>query len=1461
MNRFHRVSMGLLHAFVVEGVVLIAGCGREEGPQAVPPEPGKAVQTAVEIEKEISLPTRPAELAGIVREDASREARLAALARIEAEPLLAELVEDGADVEARRIAWSKIQDPVLLARLEPWVNAEAAMAVEDPALISKLATRAWLAPIRKIAVERCEDAEALSAVATADPSGVIRKMAVNKIADTNLLARIAREDQAPWYVRQAALEKIDDPGVLAVAAQRDGDGAVARAALARLTDEAAILDAALNSGLASVRRQAVDALNQQGMLARFVRETRDGALQRIAFGRLTDERLKQEVAPWLEPKAAGEVSDQNLLAQLAESGLSDAVRAAAVERLENPGLLARIATSDSGEIVREAAVGKIADQAVLRQIATEGPADIRAAAVAKLEDPALLEALAVSTNESYDVRSAALSAMQDDGALMRMAGSEALDPSLRSIAVQKIRDEEFLARMVRAEPLETLRDGAFRSVTNETLRTELKPWATASETRRMGEDKALMARIAAEAADDDVRQAAAEMLDDQPLLFSIACSARFSAQARKAAVIAIRDPASLDFLAGATNFPAEVREAALAKSTNAILMASIAQSPDTDYLAIQVRASAIRKLEDQALLERIGTSTNEPAAIRLEAVKRLKTQDALVGIALADPDEKVRSAAQAGVTNAVLLAELSPWFSSAAAAATTDPSLLRRLARESKVAAVRKAAILRVADPAVVAEGAESDADATVRQAALALVSDPDALARIASKDADAETRRLAVERLSDQTVLESIAREDAASTVRQAAVARLENQAALAELARHEPDAGVRLAAERRVVEPALRLDVDLWTKPDEVRKEESPFLLARMAATAGAGDVRKAAIEQLTQSSNQVALVAYEWLAHRLIQEGKQDDAILATLLATLQYLQDPQKPIALCQELHSRTLDLHGSAVLQAGLKSLAGESENAGRISLDDVSSAVRKMSGRGLDCESAQLVEDAVGAFRKALAIKPGAAKPEPDRFLGGDIAYVAALGLAMLQREEDWPFIERYLASDAYHPVFSPHIRAMAERNPEFDKKLLSHPSPMIRAAALIALEKPAPAVEGDSLVRCAGAWHPEGGLTNEAARVLEAALDDARHVVRVMALRGLSRLGRAAPLEKIKQAMTTSQEWRDRYTRGSFEIPIDGAMYYFVTDGPSSDAIDCALLQSGFVAMSLCDDLDAASFTGCVERISGLGREYPGFSLSTNTVEHGYRIERAETVSSDKMNADIADLLERHAPRHAAAMTLAVKEAEPYRRMVLLQAVGPIATNATMRELLWRIAEEKEDGEAYENRLYEEKVSEVSKNLGWNQTVNYSGISDWAARVAGSILGQSRCLAVNHLAATAEDPAELERLAALLGDGQTARAALLVLLNRDSAFIERHAPDALLKDESPDVRLCTALVRLVAADSADVRTVLADVLKGEPDRVALAARVGLQTKSPAIIETVLKAEGIDPVSVAGHLIRRLMFL
>lgn len=102
------------------------------------------------------------------------------------------------------------------------------------------------------------------------------------------------------------------------------------------------------------------------------------------------------------------LTDQSLLADIAQNDNDYAVRVEATERITNPSVWEEIAKTDKSSTVRLAAIKKLTDQAVLESIAqTDHSSTVRKAAVEKLTGQTALVAIA-KTDKQPTVRCSAL---------------------------------------------------------------------------------------------------------------------------------------------------------------------------------------------------------------------------------------------------------------------------------------------------------------------------------------------------------------------------------------------------------------------------------------------------------------------------------------------------------------------------------------------------------------------------------------------------------------------------------------------------------------------------------------------------------------------------------------------------------------------------------------------------------------------------------------------------------------------------------------------------------------------------------------------------------------------------------------------------------------------------------------------------------------------------------------------
>jgi hypothetical protein len=165
-------------------------------------------------------------------------------------------------------------------------------------------------------------------------------------------------------------------------------------------------------------------------------------------------------------------------------------RAAAVRNVTDQELLIEIAVNDTSSLVRATAVKKLTDQFQLARIALEDDSKdgiVREAAIGKLTDPDLLARIARG-DESY---------------------GKGLSPEvflhLRTVAVRRVEDQAVMAQVaLEGAPADTARDASIQ-VDARTLRMTAVDRLT---------DQTLLAKVALEGKAGDARKAAEQKLTD-----------------------------------------------------------------------------------------------------------------------------------------------------------------------------------------------------------------------------------------------------------------------------------------------------------------------------------------------------------------------------------------------------------------------------------------------------------------------------------------------------------------------------------------------------------------------------------------------------------------------------------------------------------------------------------------------------------------------------------------------------------------------------------------------------------------------------------------------------------------------------------------------------------------------------------------------------------------------------------
>jgi HEAT repeats len=416
-------------------------------------------------------------------------------------------------------------------------------------------------PVRDTAIANITDEKKLTHIAKTSKHWGTRLHATEKLINQTALADIAQNDESEG-VRTVAIKKLTDQRVLADIVWRNRDWHIIITALEKLTDQAILSEIAKKYRDLRVREAATKKLTDQAVLIDIAKcYDEDDYLRMAVVKKLTDQAVLTDLATRglavvVREAATKKLTDQAVLTDLATRDLAVVVREAATENLNDQTVLIAIATNgDENSRVRKAAAGKLTDQAVLTDLATsDSSSTVRTAATEKLNDQAVLANIAMRDSE-YSVRMAATKNLTDQVVLIDIARSDEVEV-VREAALDKITDESLLADItenddsyyVRKNAMDKLyhtNGGDFSKLTNQVLladiaRNDKAVKVRAAATKKLT-DQAVLSDIAKIHADTDVRKIAIKKLTNQSVLFDLALN-DIDEEIRKAAMQEIADP-------------------------------------------------------------------------------------------------------------------------------------------------------------------------------------------------------------------------------------------------------------------------------------------------------------------------------------------------------------------------------------------------------------------------------------------------------------------------------------------------------------------------------------------------------------------------------------------------------------------------------------------------------------------------------------------------------------------------------------------------------------------------------------------------------------------------------------------------------------------------------------------------------------------------------------------------------
>lgn len=515
------------------------------------------------------------------------------------------------------------------------------------------------------------------------------------------------------------------------------------------------------------------------------------------------------------------------------------VRLAAVRRLTDQSLLAKVAQGDGECSVRLAAVERLSDQVVLMKIIKgDDFCTVRNAAVQRLTDQSLIEQVILDSREP-DIRKLAIGQLKNQEVLSRLISTSKED-DFRQLCVSMMTNQVQLVALAISNDCALVRESAEMKLKCNPW-SEYGVWVDAKRTVRV-KDQSLLHRIAIEAKNLAVRLSAVTNLTDQMFLKNIVLSER-EFDLSCAAVQRITNQTALcDIVMQSGKTRSVIAYRAIENLTDKDSLSLICASNFSGYL----RDSASRKLfrvsnyDEPAPLNLLGRIVTDavPKEHRAHAfevwlpifvfLSQCDVKNALGGIdsatltwerveksygeynirAKSVYGEKMRCTIKTGNVAAPYIMFCETDFPNA----VNDDVVFVYSSGD-----VRKQVCSYLTQSMVAKIAAEDDND--WKKAAVENLVDQELIAKIGLEDVASAVRVVAVSRLTDQRLLEKLADESSDFNVYTVAVGSLTNQETLAKYALDSKKGGLRCAAVGKLSSQSLLIkialqDVDPWVR-----------------------------------------------------------------------------------------------------------------------------------------------------------------------------------------------------------------------------------------------------------------------------------------------------------------------------------------------------------------------------------------------------------------------------------------------------------------------------------------------------------------------------------------------------------------------------------------------------------------------------------------------------------------------
>lgn len=321
------------------------------------------------------------------------------------------------------------------------------------------------------AIEKINHQDLLKDLALNGKNIKMRVVAAESITDNALLSELARNAKCD-VVRMAAVRNINDQALLANIARDNEDFGIPNTVAKLIKDQVLLTDLAWNAKSVDVRVAAADKLADRALAQKLFCDV----AMNVSYGSI----------------AVNKITDQTLLSDLALNAKSLDVRVAAAKNLDDQTLAQKVfgefAMNSGSRDESKAVLEKITNQTVLADLAQNANAIfVRLAAIDKLTDEGLCQRLLAHIAISEPLYKSIGPEFGDDG--FSIPGSSVMAPAIGYEVLSKVTNQEQIGYIAKNAKHLDMRIAAVRNITEYNILDDLVKNADCTEVHQLAENR------------------------------------------------------------------------------------------------------------------------------------------------------------------------------------------------------------------------------------------------------------------------------------------------------------------------------------------------------------------------------------------------------------------------------------------------------------------------------------------------------------------------------------------------------------------------------------------------------------------------------------------------------------------------------------------------------------------------------------------------------------------------------------------------------------------------------------------------------------------------------------------------------------------------------------------------------------------------------------------------------------